>query len=361
MLRTEWREDPLVFYSGLERISGGSCFFITPGAEPRREQFSLVGIPDEGRKGAKPVEAETMDNTERNRIHFDYLYSGIKAGSLVEKIRHFPSFFDDALKTDTSWHGMYHGGFAARLAGSTVLELGCGDGLNALVMASLGARVVAVDISRESKRVIDEATKELHLVGMRAITGDFASLPFARGSFDFIIGKDLLHHLTHEQEDVYLRKAATLLAPGGEARFFEPATNSRLLDTIRWMIPVPGRPSNLSTKAFARWTRERDPHPARDNSASHFISAGLPYFDGVSIVSIGAIERLERLIPAGKFNRSFRRWAHRMNEKLPPVVRGKAARSQLIVYTRSKTEHPPPPIRIPRPRRKSRTMVQAVA
>ena len=282
-----------------------------------------------------------MDNIERNKVHYDNLYSSIEASRVVEKIRNFDAFFDDALKTDTSWHGMYHGGFAGRLRGKKVLEIGCGDGLNALVMAHLGAVVVAIDISKESERVINEATKELHMTGVKAITGDFADLPFEAHSFDIIVGKDLLHHLTHEQEEIYLRKVATLLAPGGEARFFEPATNSKFLDDLRWMIPVPGRPSKLREKAFAEWRRDRDPHPVRDNSSSHFVKVGLRFFEGISIVCIGSIERFERLFPKGKLNRRFRRWAHRMNEKLPLSIRDKTARSQLIVYTGWRTEEQP--------------------
>ena len=278
-----------------------------------------------------------MDNIERNRIHYDKLYSTVEAARIVEKIRNFDEFFDDALKTDTSWHGMYYGGLAGRLKGKKVLEIGCGDGLNALVMASLGASVLALDISKESERVINEATSVLDITAVRAMTGDFAELPLEEHSFDFIIGKDLLHHLTHRQEEIYLGKVATLLAPGGEARFFEPATNSKLLDNLRWMIPVPGRPSNLRKKAFAEWRRVSDPHPVRDNSSSHFMEVGLRFFESVSIVCIGSIERFERLIPQGTMNRRFRRWAHRMNERLPGILRDKTARSQLIVCTSAKS------------------------
>ena len=47
------------------------------------------------------------------------------------------------------------------------------------------------------------------------------------------MGKAFLHHLTHEDEALYLSKVAALLREGGEARFVEPAVNSRILDSVR--------------------------------------------------------------------------------------------------------------------------------
>src|SRR5690349_21347271 len=39
------------------------------------------------------------------------------------------------------------------VSGKTVVDLGCGDGLNTVILASLGARVLAVDISDKSLEV----------------------------------------------------------------------------------------------------------------------------------------------------------------------------------------------------------------
>lgn len=273
------------------------------------------------------------DITSRNIEHYNSVYDQVDIDKIINKVRNLSSFLDDAIKTDTSWHGFYQGDFANRLKGKKVLEIGCGDGLNALIMATLGADVIANDISTESEKIIYECANTLQLTNIQAVSGDFVDLSFEKYSFDFVVGKAFLHHLTHETESIYLNKIATLLKPNGEARFFEPATNSQTLDILRWMIPVPGRPSILNKNAFAEY-KKQDPHPERNNSSAHFVQFGKQYFNDVKIIHIGSIERLCRLLPQGKFNRKFRQWAHRIETKLPKKFRHQAARSQLIIYTR---------------------------
>jgi SAM-dependent methyltransferase len=277
---------------------------------------------------------QTSESTiSRNREHYDHEYAQVNADILVAKVRRLKTFFDDATKTDTSWHGFYHGGFADRIAKKRVLELGCGNGLNALVMASFGADVVANDLSHETERILKEAASQLQIESLRVSVGDFATIPFEPRSFDFIVGKAFLHHLTPELEEEYLSKAARLLKLTGEARFCEPAVNSPFLDKVRWMVPVPGRPSMFSKTKFQKY-REQDPHPERDNSSDHFRRVGERFFCEVGIVPLGSLERFCRLMPQGNFNRRFRRWAHRVEARLPMWFRLKAARSQLIAFGR---------------------------
>lgn len=212
-----------------------------------------------------------------------------------------------------------------------MLELGCGNGLNALIMAALGAEVIAVDIASESEKLIRKAACDLGFNNIEAITGDFVDLPFKADHFDFIVGKAFLHHLTHDIEFLYISRVAALLKLNGEARFFEPAVNSDLLNALRWMIPAPGRPSKLARQKFSIW-KVNDPHPERDNSSEHFLTIGEQFFNRVDIVPIGSIERFHRLLPQGDKNRKFRRWSHRIETKLPMWLRTKAARSQVIRY-----------------------------
>lgn len=273
-------------------------------------------------------------NLSTNKQHYDTRYADIDIESIVQKLEAGDTFLRDAILTDTSWHGLYYGDFRERIRGKQVLELGCGDGLNALIMAQLGAEVTAIDISEKSQYIIHAVCERTGL-SVHALAGDFSLAPFPLHSFDFVIGKAFLHHLTHELEDQYLAKIVTLLKPDGEARFLEPAINSKFLDDLRWLVPVPGRPSKLNRRAFARW-KESDPHPTRDNSTQHFVAVGQQYFAGVDTVMIGSIERLCRLLPAGNFQRRFRRWAHRVEPRLPGWFRHSAARSQLIIYQEPK-------------------------
>jgi 2-polyprenyl-3-methyl-5-hydroxy-6-metoxy-1,4-benzoquinol methylase len=275
---------------------------------------------------------DTKENVSKNEEHYDQAYGKVRVESIVSTIRNFEHFFADAVATDTSWYGLYQESFAEQLKGKRVLELGCGDGVNALSMAKLGAHVVAVDISSESARIVNEAAKELGMQNqVEGLAGDFTVLPFANQSFDIIVGKAFLHHLTHELESEYIRKSASLLKPDGEARFFEPAENNQWLDTLRWMVPVRGRPSSLNKEAFRRW-QEKDPHPERANTSTAYLDCARQFFGDVQVFPLGSLERFHKLMPQGSFNRKYRRFAHRVDARLPRSFRLRFARSQLLIY-----------------------------
>jgi SAM-dependent methyltransferase len=277
-------------------------------------------------------EHEVADNIGLNREHFEELYSEADLDVLGRRARDHKAFLADAMVTDTSWHGLYGDGFAERLAGTRVLELGSGDGLNAVLMAALGAEVVAVDLIDVLPGLVRELEARSDATRpVEVLVGELPDLHLAAGSFDLVVGKSFLHHLTQADEDRYLREIARLLRPGGEARFAEPAVNSARLDALRWMIPVSGRPSRLSRDRFAAW-KAADPHPERDNSSPHYRRVGARYFADVRVEPFGGIERLHRLLPAGNLDRRFRRVALRIDEAMPQRVREAVARAQRIVY-----------------------------
>ncbi|MFK8110711.1 MAG: class I SAM-dependent methyltransferase [Rubripirellula sp.] len=275
---------------------------------------------------------DTAKNVHKNEEHYDQTYGEVRIDSIVSTINNFDDFFADAVVTDTSWYGLYQQSFAEQLKGKRVLELGCGDGVNALSMAKLGANVVAVDISGQSARIVNEAAEQLQLQGqVQGLAGDFTELPFEDHSFDIIVGKAFLHHLTHELEREYLKKSASLLKQDGQARFFEPAENNRLLDAMRWMVPVKGRPSSLNKKAFKKW-EENDPHPERENTSRAYLDCAREFFDDAQVFPLGSLERFHKLMPQGSFNRKYRRLAHRLDVHLPQSIRLSFARSQLLIY-----------------------------
>ncbi len=277
---------------------------------------------------------EIDSEIDRQTDYYDEHYSHVNVDAVVAKIKNLDEYFSDALLTDTSWYGLYQGGFADQLQGKRVLELGCGDGLNALIMAAKGAQVFAIDIANESKRIINQAAEQLGFGPnqIQPLTGDFRRIDLDRyAPFDIIVGKAFLHHLTPEQEREYLAKAACLLVPDGEARFFEPAENSDLMDKLRWMIPMGRRPSSLRRDAFKKWS-QHDPHPERSNSTKAYFDAARLYFHEISATPIGSIERFHRLMPRGNFERKYRRWAHRTDRRMPGWIRSKFARSQTLIY-----------------------------
>jgi SAM-dependent methyltransferase len=205
-------------------------------------------------------------------------------------------------------------------------------------MAALGAEVTANDIAEKSGEIVAKINASGLLENpIHFVQGDFLKAEFPAATFDLVVGKAFVHHLTHEQEAAFYKKIAQLLKPDGEVRFVEPAVNSKLLDALRWMVPVPGRPSSLQTKKFAKW-KANDPHPERDNSSKHYKKLGLKFFNDVEIIPVGAIERFHRLFPRSKNNRAFRRKAYLWEEKLPLGIQRYFARAQTIIYRGPKHE-----------------------
>ncbi|WP_300438585.1 class I SAM-dependent methyltransferase [Christiangramia sp.] len=274
----------------------------------------------------------SRDNKEKNRQHYNKLYADYSIRNILIWLKDLDSFLDGACATETSWHALYQDGFKDRLEDKKVMEMGCGDCVNAAMMAGLGAEVYANDIAEASGEIIKKLNQAWEFkYPIKFVKGDFLKNNLEAGKFDFVVGKAFLHHLTLPEEKEFLRETARLLKPEGEARFFEPAVNSRILDEIRWMIPVKGRPSKLNRKKFTEW-KENDPHPDRSFSSLHFKNVGTAFFKFVKIKPVGTLERFNRLIPRGKHNIRYRRWAFKAEQNIPLLINTYLTRSQLIVY-----------------------------
>lgn len=119
--------------------------------------------------------------------------------------------------------------------GKTVLEYGCGDGINTLALARRGASVKALDISPD---LIDIARQRLTVNHLMAdtefIVGSAHDLPLPDDSVDVVFGIAILHHL-----DLALsaREVSRVLRKGGLAIFQEPVRNSKLIKGLRALIP----------------------------------------------------------------------------------------------------------------------------
>ena len=115
-----------------------------------------------------------------NVAYYDEEYSRLNLDRLIEKLGRWQEVLDELVATHITWHSLYRDAFGRRIAGARVLELGCGDGLNALMMARLGAQVTAVDISPHSERILRAAKARLGPQNVVPVTGDFIQLEFPR-------------------------------------------------------------------------------------------------------------------------------------------------------------------------------------
>jgi SAM-dependent methyltransferase len=271
-------------------------------------------------------------NQEKNKLHYDKLYSNYNIQNILHWVNNLDAFLNSATTTETSWFALYQKNFRQKIKGRKVLEMGCGDCVNAAIMAALGAKVYANDIADSSSKIVDALNEAYKFeTPICFVSGDFLENELEPESFDFVVGKAFLHHLELHVEVKFLNETARLLKKDGEARFFEPAVNSKLLDELRWYIPVGERPSKFQKEAFKKW-KDNDPHPDRSFSSSHFETVGKTIFQEVEIYPVGTIERFSRFYKWGKKKNKFKKWALKAEEYLPPILNLYLTRSQLIIY-----------------------------
>ncbi len=171
----------------------------------------------------------------RLRLHSERHFHDRQAAQRAHALRpHDYAFADESYLTHESWIGPAFD-LLGDVAGKRVLDLGCGHGMAAVVLARRGAVVTACDLS--PGYVCEARTRaDANGADVRLLVCDGERLPFADGSFERIWGNAILHHLD-------LRRAAPelarVLAPGGSAVFCEPWAGNRWLSWARQVLPYP--------------------------------------------------------------------------------------------------------------------------
>ena len=95
-----------------------------------------------------------------------------------------------------------------------VLELGCGDGVNAVFMASRGCDVTAVDISPSALAMAREKQRAAG-VEVRLVEGDVFTLDLPRASYDFVFDRGMFHHVQVFHFEDYKNLVADRLVADG--------------------------------------------------------------------------------------------------------------------------------------------------
>jgi ubiquinone/menaquinone biosynthesis C-methylase UbiE len=98
-----------------------------------------------------------------------------------------------------------------------VLDLGCGEGLYALLFAAEGYRVTGVDISPTALAWARQRAAEQGISNVHFTLGDVtAPTGFARAGFDLVLSVHCYHCLSNSQDrQAHLRESWRLLRPGG--------------------------------------------------------------------------------------------------------------------------------------------------
>jgi SAM-dependent methyltransferase len=103
-------------------------------------------------------------------------------------------------------------GEAGELAPGRALDLACGEGQNAIWLASLGWDVVGVDFS-EVAIAKAQARAERDGVDVKFVCADLVAYVPEAGAFDLVLV--LYLHIPAEERRAVLGRAAAALAPGG--------------------------------------------------------------------------------------------------------------------------------------------------
>lgn len=111
----------------------------------------------------------------------------------------------------------------------SVLDLACGGGQYGVTVADRGGKWFGMDISREmlvnAKRLFKRKGHPGHVVN-----GDINHLPFARSSFDVILGVGILSYFPNQTVAQILPQLPDLLRPGGHL-----ILQTVRLDVLTWL------------------------------------------------------------------------------------------------------------------------------
>lgn len=120
------------------------------------------------------------------------------------------------------------------ISGRTVLDLGCGTGVTAVLLAAKAARVIAVDISTALLAIGRTRAAASGTASPSFLAGSAHALPIASASIDLVVGIAVLHHL---DLDAVSREVHRVLRRGGRAIFQEPVRNSKWIERLRTVVP----------------------------------------------------------------------------------------------------------------------------
>lgn len=124
------------------------------------------------------------------------------------------------------------------LRDKTILDVGCGEGEDGMILAKLGARVTGLDVSPAA---IELARQRAQVNGVsertRFVCAPLDAADLAEKSFDVIWIDQVLHHVLDNLEGTLqgLLKAAK---PGALIVCSEPVNLNKTLRKIRFLVPV---------------------------------------------------------------------------------------------------------------------------
>jgi len=124
------------------------------------------------------------------------------------------------------------------LQGKRILDVGCGEGSNAVMLAMMGATVTGIDISPKAIEVAQRRAGHNNVAHkVEFICSPIETAPLTDQSFDIIWGDGILHHVLDDLDPI-LQHLWRSLKPDGCFLFAEPVNLCQPLRQLRGIVPV---------------------------------------------------------------------------------------------------------------------------
>jgi SAM-dependent methyltransferase len=91
----------------------------------------------------------------------------------------------------------------------SIVDLGCGLGVEASYLAGIGFAATGVDLDAAALRQVSRGSKAHFL------RANVTALPFASASIGFLLDRGCFHYLAPDDRAAYASEARRVLAPGG--------------------------------------------------------------------------------------------------------------------------------------------------
>lgn len=97
---------------------------------------------------------------------------------------------------------------------STVVDLGCGQGTEAVFLAAQGMPVIGIDAIQDALKLAEELARH-YGVRPRWVRANLLALPLVAECADVALDSFVFHHLQDPVRDPYARELSRVLRPGG--------------------------------------------------------------------------------------------------------------------------------------------------
>jgi SAM-dependent methyltransferase len=137
-------------------------------------------------------------------------------------------------------------------APTAALDLCCGGGHVAYLLAQHAQTVVAADLSRDMLEAVIQETGKRNLSNIQTQLADVRNLPFDDATFDFLACRFAAHHWIDLGEG--LRESRRVLRSGGRAVFIDAySPGPDILDSHLQAIELLRDPSHVRNRTLGEW------------------------------------------------------------------------------------------------------------